>query len=93
MDASKDGPSPQKIAVRVKTRVGPILGRSHFLKGAAMPPNDPLSFLNATGTAATWPPDDFLDLEPEICCCLRHGHELPCAACERAGGPAAEAIS
>jgi len=28
-----------------------------------------------------WPPS-MLDLEPEACWCLPHGHELPCVACE-----------
>lgn len=30
-----------------------------------------------------WPPS-ILDLEPEICWCLPHGHKLPCGPCQRA---------
>lgn len=30
-----------------------------------------------------WPPS-MLDLEPEACWCLPHGHELPCVACRTA---------
>jgi hypothetical protein len=38
-----------------------------------------------------WPPS--LDLEPEVCTCLRHGEELPCDACETASSAAKEESS
>jgi hypothetical protein len=37
----------------------------------------------ATGAPDVCWPQAELDLEPEICHCLPHGHELPCAVCER----------
>jgi hypothetical protein len=29
-----------------------------------------------------WSPD-LLDLEPEVCHCVAHGHELPCPDCQK----------
>jgi hypothetical protein len=50
-----------------------------------MPSTQP-DLLSPSGTAHPDTPHwlEGLDLEPEACDCLSHGHELPCGQCDEA---------
>lgn len=42
----------------------------------------PAQMRAAHHACSQWPPDHLLDIEPEVCLCLIHGHDLPCRLCE-----------